>query len=51
MGPLGFNELLILALGLIFLIIVPIIVAYRLGKQKGRLIEMERQRQEHLYKQ
>lgn len=51
MGPLGFNEILVLAFILIVLIIVPIVVAYRLGKQKGRLMEMERQRQEELYKQ
>jgi hypothetical protein len=51
MGPLGFNELLVLGLVLIFLIGVPVIVAYRLGKQKGRLMEMERQRHEQQYKQ
>lgn len=50
MGPLGFNELIILALVLILLIIVPVIIAYRLGKQKGRLIEMERQRREQEFK-
>ncbi|MBO9681637.1 MAG: hypothetical protein J7502_03005 [Flavisolibacter sp.] len=46
MGPLGFNELIILLLVLVFLIMVPVVVAYRLGKQKGRLMEMERQRME-----
>jgi hypothetical protein len=51
MGPLGFNELLILALVLVVLFVIPIIVAYRLGKQKGRLMEMERQRMEQGYRQ
>jgi hypothetical protein len=45
MGPLGFNEIIILMALLIFLVI-PIMIAYRMGKQKGRLMEMERQRQE-----
>lgn len=51
MGPLGFNEIIILLLVLVLLIVVPVIVAYRLGKQRGRLIEMERQRIEHSYTQ
>lgn len=46
MGPLGINEIIILALILVLLVIVPVIVAYRLGKQKGRLTELERQRLE-----
>jgi hypothetical protein len=48
MGPLGFNELLIVALVLALFIVIPVMVAYRLGKQKGRLMEMERQRQDQL---
>jgi hypothetical protein len=51
MGPLGFNEIIILAFVLVFLITLPVIVAYRLGKQKGRMMEMERQRMEQAYKQ
>lgn len=51
MGPLGFNELIVLAFVLIFLITLPVMVAYRMGKQKGRLQEMERQRMEQHYKQ
>lgn len=46
MGPLGFNEILVLAFVLIVLIIIPVVIAYRLGKQKGRLMEMEKHRQE-----
>ncbi|HWI90437.1 MAG TPA: hypothetical protein VNT20_04140 [Flavisolibacter sp.] len=51
MGPLGFNEIIILAFVLVFLITLPVIVAYRLGKQKGRMMEMERQRMEQAFKQ
>jgi hypothetical protein len=45
MGPIGFNELLILVFVLIVLIIIPIIFIYKYGKQKGRLKELERQMQ------
>jgi hypothetical protein len=44
MGPIGFTEILILLFGFLLFIIIPVIIAYRMGKQKGRLIEMERQR-------
>ena len=43
MGPLGFNEIIILGVILVLLIILPMIFIYRYGKQKGRLQEMERQ--------
>ena len=49
MGPLGLNEIILLALILIVLVIVPVIIAYIIGKQKGRLMEVERQRQEKGY--
>jgi hypothetical protein len=45
MGPIGFNELLILVFVLILLIIIPVIFIYKYGKQKGRLKELERQMQ------
>jgi heme/copper-type cytochrome/quinol oxidase subunit 2 len=45
MGPIGFNELLILVFILIVLIIIPVIFIYKYGKQKGRLKELERQMQ------
>jgi hypothetical protein len=48
MGPLGFNEIVILLIVLVLFIIVPVIVAYRLGIQKGRLIELDRQRKEQI---
>jgi len=51
MGPLGFNEIIILAIVLIVIVILPVVISYRMGKQKGRLMEMERQRMEQAYKQ
>ena len=49
MGPLGLNEIILLALILIVLVIVPVVIAYIIGKQKRRLMEAERQRQEKGY--
>ena len=48
---LGFYEILFLALAPFFLIVIPVIVAHRLGKRKGRLMEMERQIMDQAYKQ
>lgn len=44
----GFNKLIVLAFVLIFIITLPVMVAYRMVKQRGRLEEMERQRMEPL---
>ena len=49
MGPLGLNEIILLALILIVLVIVPVVIAYLIGKQKGRLMEIKRQGQEKEY--
>ena len=43
MGPIGFNELIILIIAAVFIIIIPVIFIYKYGKQKGRLNELERQ--------
>lgn len=45
MGPLGFNEILILGILAILVIVLPVIFIYKYGKQKGRLKELERQMQ------
>jgi hypothetical protein len=47
MGPPGFNELFIL----IVMIVIAVIVANLLEKQTGRLMEIERQRQQQMIKQ
>lgn len=46
MGPLGFNELIILLLLPILIIFLVARFAYKYGKQKGRMQEMERQMRE-----
>lgn len=49
MGPHGVIEVIRVTIVLIVVVIVPVVIAYIIGKQKGRLMEMERQRQEKEY--
>jgi hypothetical protein len=46
MGPLGFNELMVILIIGGGLIVLPIVFIYRYGKQKGRLQELEKQQAE-----
>lgn len=43
MGPIGINELIVLLLILAFVIILPLVLVYRAGVRKGRMMEMEKQ--------
>ena len=43
MGPIGLIEIIILLVLTVLIFVLPIRFAYKYGKQKGRLEEMERQ--------
>ncbi|WP_165871437.1 hypothetical protein [Flaviaesturariibacter flavus] len=47
MGPIGVNELVVMLIILVFIMLLPLIVAYRLGVRRGRMLEMEKQLREH----
>lgn len=43
MSPLGLNEIIIILVIGIFVFLIPLIVVYQFGKQRGRREEMKRQ--------